>query len=225
MFRFLRRKRRGTPSPSMGGVAVVDVTAFPDRHADRRCTDYAVVAQPLGPLVTEMIALHTHTRHLSWLSEREQCRDSYKLLARSIVREVLAGWHHQTDGHGTIHDLLTEDARCARGGRVPEQQEAQGWESSPGSPGPGGAKPPRPAQWWSQKTFEGEAGGATPSSAVLGSSPVSHEPDLGGAELTRSAPGQGVAPWWSYARGHHFLVAQGGYDGVGDGRGDRPGEQ
>lgn len=201
MFRFIRRARRGTAAPSISGVAVVDVTAFPDLHADRRCTDYAVVAQPLGPLVTEMIALHTHTRHLSWMSEREQCRDSYQLLARSIVREVLAGWHHQTDGHGTIEDLLTEDARRARRGRGPEQQEAQGSESSPRSPGPGGAEPPRPAHWWSQKTFEAEDASNASPLAVSDSGPVSRRPDLGASALAPSAPRQDATSWWAHARG------------------------
>ena len=128
MFNFLRRARRSVPAEPMG-VAVVDVTAFPDRHTER-CADFAVVAQPLGPLVTEMIALHTHTRHLSWLSEREECPDSYRLLARSIVREVLAGWHHQTDGRGTIGDLLTDDAHRARRRRVPEQHDERASESA-----------------------------------------------------------------------------------------------
>ncbi|MFH8558870.1 hypothetical protein ACH4FE_35510 [Streptomyces celluloflavus] len=131
MFNFFRRARRSVPAESMG-VAVVDVAAFPDRHTER-CANFAVVAQPLGPLVTEMIALHAHTRHLSWLSEREQCPDSYRLLARSIVREVLAGWHHQTGGRGTIDDFLTDDAHRARRRRVPEQQGARGFVRGNGS--------------------------------------------------------------------------------------------
>ncbi|MCB5910389.1 hypothetical protein [Streptomyces pinistramenti] len=61
-----------------------------------------------------MVALHTHTRHLSWLSERENRPEDYRLLARSIVRQVLAGWHHQTGGLGTMEDLLADDARPDR---------------------------------------------------------------------------------------------------------------
>lgn len=203
MFNFLRRARRSVPAESMG-VAVVDVTAFPDRHAER-CADFAVVSQPLGPLVTEMIALHTHTRHLSWLSEREQCPDSYRLLARSIVREVLAGWHHQTDGRGTIGDLLPDDAPRARRGRVPEQQDARASESAAARRGaePEEAVPaqPAPEQWWSQRTVEGEVEAKTPAPPMSDSSPISREADLGGSELEQSAPRQGATPWWSHARG------------------------
>ncbi|MEU9485937.1 hypothetical protein AB0D83_20115 [Streptomyces decoyicus] len=203
MFNFLRRARRSVPAAPMG-VAVVDVTAFPDRHTER-CADFAVVSQPLGPLVTEMIALHTHTRHLSWLSEREQCPDSYRLLARSIVREVLAGWHHQTDGRGTIGDLLTDDAHRARRRRVPEQHDERASESaaSRGGADPEEAVPaqPAPEQWWSQRTFEGEVEAKTPAPPMSDSSPISREADLGASELAQSAPRQGATPWWSHARG------------------------
>ncbi|WP_411139007.1 hypothetical protein [Streptomyces sp. C10] len=202
MFNFFRRARRSAPAEPMG-VVVVDVTAFPDRHTER-CADFAVVSQPLGPLVTEMIALHTHTRHLSWLSEREQCPDSYRLLARSIVREVLAGWHHQTDGRGTIGDLLTDDAHRARRGGVSEQQDARASESAARR----GAEPeeavpaqPAPAQWWSQRTFEGQVEAKTPAPPMSDSSPIAREADLGASELAQSAPRQGAAPWWSHARG------------------------
>ncbi|MFJ5804082.1 hypothetical protein [Streptomyces decoyicus] len=203
MFNFFRRARRSVPAKSMG-VAVVDVTAFPDRHTER-CADFAVVAQPLGPLVTEMIALHTHTRHLSWLSEREQCPDSYRLLARSILREVLAGWHHQTDGRGTIGDLLTDDAHRARRRRVPEQQDARASEpdTSRRGPDPEDSVPAQlaPEQWWSQRACEGEVEANTPTPPMSDSSPISREADLGGSELAQSAPRQGATPWWSYARG------------------------
>lgn len=203
MFNFLRRTRRSVPAEPMG-AAVVDITAFPDRHTER-CADFAVVSQPLGPLMTEMIALHTHTRHLSWLSEREQCPDSYRLLARSIVREVLAGWHHQTDGRGTIGDLLTDDTHRTRRGRVPEQQDARASEpaASRRGPGPEDSVPaqPEPEQWWSQRTFEGEVEAKTPAPPMSDSSPISREADLGASELAQSAPRQGAAPWWSHARG------------------------
>ncbi|MFI9358643.1 hypothetical protein [Streptomyces lydicus] len=203
MFNFFRRARRSVLAEPLG-VAVVDVTAFPDRHTER-CANFAVVAQPLGPLVTEMIALHTHTRHLSWLSEREQCPDSYRLLARSIVREVLAGWHHQTDGRGTIGDLRTDDAHRARPGRVPEQRDARasGPAASRGGSDAEGSVPPQsaPEQWWSQRTFEGEVEAKTSAPPMSDSSPSSREADLGASELAHSAPRQGAAPWWSHARG------------------------
>ncbi|WP_051877271.1 hypothetical protein [Streptomyces natalensis] len=152
MFAFLRRTRRRKPAgPS---IAVIDITAFSSRHNDTTCADFAAIPQPMGPLVSELIALHTHTRHLEWLSERENCRDEYRLLARSIVRQVLAGWHHQTDGRGTIDDLLTDDIRPTR---VPVQDD------HPSDSGPICSEPdlraPELAQsapqqgavpWWSQ---------------------------------------------------------------------------
>ncbi|MFG2894908.1 hypothetical protein [Streptomyces sp. NPDC048248] len=205
MFSFFRRAHRKTPAgPSLSSIAVVDVTAFPDRHTDR-CADFAVVSQPLGPLVTELIALHTHTRHLSWLSERECCPDSYRLLARSIVREVLAGWHHQTDGRGTIGDLLTDDAHPTRRGRVPGQHGARTWEpaATRRGPNPEDSVPPQPApeQWCSLTTPEGDFEARTPAPPMPDSSPVSHGPDLDRSELAQSAPQQDSAAWWSQARG------------------------
>ncbi|AJC61983.1 hypothetical protein [Streptomyces sp. 769] len=114
MFRFLRRK------PSESSIAVIDISAFSSRHNENTCADLAAISHPMGPLVSEMIALHTHTRHLEWLSERENCPDEYRLLARSIVRQVMAGWRHQTGGRGTIDDLLTDDAGAGRG---PDQDD------------------------------------------------------------------------------------------------------
>ncbi|TBO59461.1 hypothetical protein EYS09_11975 [Streptomyces kasugaensis] len=111
MLRFLRRKRPTSAEPS---VAVIDISAFAGQHT-AACADFVAVPRPLSPLVTELIALHAHTRHLSWLSEREDCPDEYRLLARSVVRQVLAGWHHQTGGRGTIDDLLTGTDRTHRG--------------------------------------------------------------------------------------------------------------
>ncbi|WP_438490764.1 hypothetical protein [Streptomyces sp. S186] len=118
MFSFLRRMRRRTPA--VPAIAVIDITAFSSRHNEKTCADVVAISYPMGPLVSEMIALHTHTRHLEWLSERESCPDEYRLLARSIVRQVMAGWHHQTGGHGTIDDLLTDDAGAGRG---PDQDD------------------------------------------------------------------------------------------------------
>ncbi|MFE3770895.1 hypothetical protein [Streptomyces sp. NPDC059122] len=152
MFSFLRRTRRR--KPAVPAIAIIDITAFSSRHNENTCTDLAAISYPMGPLVSEMIALHTHTRHLEWLSERETCPDEYRLLARSIVRQVMAGWHRQTGGSGTIDDLLTDDARTSR---VPAQDDHPS-DSSPISGKPDLATPElaqsAPHQgvtpWWSQ---------------------------------------------------------------------------
>ncbi|MER6074646.1 hypothetical protein ABT187_38700 [Streptomyces sp. NPDC001817] len=59
-----------------------------------------------SPLVTELIALQAHTRHLGWLSTREQRPDEYQHLARIVLQHVLEGWHAQTGGRGRLEDLL-----------------------------------------------------------------------------------------------------------------------
>ncbi|MEV5880661.1 hypothetical protein AB0L75_42120 [Streptomyces sp. NPDC052101] len=59
-----------------------------------------------SPLVTELIALQAHTRHLGWLSAREQRPDEYRHLARLVLQHVLEGWHAQTGGRGRLDDLL-----------------------------------------------------------------------------------------------------------------------
>ncbi|EST18004.1 hypothetical protein M878_45895 (plasmid) [Streptomyces roseochromogenus subsp. oscitans DS 12.976] len=59
-----------------------------------------------SPLVTELIALQAHTRHLGWLSAREQCPEEYRHLARLVLQHVLEGWHAQTGGRGRLEDLL-----------------------------------------------------------------------------------------------------------------------
>jgi hypothetical protein len=60
-----------------------------------------------SPLVTELIALQAHTRHLGWLSAREQLPEEYRHLARLVLQHVLEGWHAQTGGRGRLEDLLT----------------------------------------------------------------------------------------------------------------------
>ncbi|GGU93862.1 hypothetical protein GCM10010211_70920 [Streptomyces albospinus] len=74
----------------------------------------------MGQLVSEMITLHTHARHLEWPSEHENCPDASRLLTLSIVWQVMAGWHRRTDGGGTIDDLLSDDTRTSR---VPAQHD------------------------------------------------------------------------------------------------------
>ncbi|MCX4399948.1 hypothetical protein OG887_44525 (plasmid) [Streptomyces sp. NBC_00053] len=90
--RNLFRTRRSTESPSQ-----------PSGHACAEIVDN--VSLPT-PLLTELIALHAHTRHLGWLSEREHCPEQYQLLARALLQDVLDGWRAQTHGYGCLDDLI-----------------------------------------------------------------------------------------------------------------------
>ncbi|MFE6153656.1 hypothetical protein [Streptomyces sp. NPDC057889] len=59
-----------------------------------------------SPLLTELIALRAHTRHLGWLSEREHSPEQYQRLARTVLHDLLDGWLAQTDGTGRLEDLI-----------------------------------------------------------------------------------------------------------------------
>ncbi|WP_326771290.1 hypothetical protein [Streptomyces sp. NBC_01445] len=67
-----------------------------------------------SPLLTELIALRAHTRHLGWLSEREHCPAQYQRLARSVPQDLLDGWLAQTDGTGRLEDLIQALAHTHR---------------------------------------------------------------------------------------------------------------
>jgi hypothetical protein len=102
--RFHLRRR---PRPAASADSRVQPTGWdPARHA---CSDVVDgMPQLESPLVTELIALHAHTRHLGWLSSRETCPDQYRHLARIALRDLLEGWKEQTAGAGRLEDLLTE---------------------------------------------------------------------------------------------------------------------
>ncbi|WP_329127280.1 hypothetical protein [Streptomyces sp. NBC_01465] len=59
-------------------------------------------------MIAEFMAVFCHTRMLAGLSQRQRCTEEYRLMARSVIHHVLEGWKHQTDGTGTIDDLLLE---------------------------------------------------------------------------------------------------------------------
>ncbi|MFF1690809.1 hypothetical protein [Streptomyces sp. NPDC058254] len=74
-----------------------------------------VDAVPLSsPVLTELIALRAHTRHLGWLSEREHCPEQYERLARTVLQDLLDGWLAQTDGTGRLEDLIQPLAHTHR---------------------------------------------------------------------------------------------------------------
>ncbi|MFF1593090.1 hypothetical protein ACFVY0_33970 [Streptomyces sp. NPDC058286] len=67
-----------------------------------------------SPLLTELIALGAHTRHLGWLSDREHCPEQYQRLARAVLQDLLDGWRAQTDGAGRLDDLIQPNTHTQR---------------------------------------------------------------------------------------------------------------
>ncbi|MFD9630338.1 hypothetical protein [Streptomyces violascens] len=96
-FRYFRQKNR--PSATTSGVPLpvcmppeCDVLqAIPDLHS---------------PLLAELMAIYCHTRPIGALSQSERCVNEYQMTARSIITHLLEGWANQTDGQGTMDDLL-----------------------------------------------------------------------------------------------------------------------
>ncbi|MFI5634691.1 hypothetical protein ACIA8E_36155 [Streptomyces sp. NPDC051664] len=98
MFRIRRRIRLATPPDETA-------TWAPPQHA---CADLVDAMPQLdSPLITELIALHAHTRNLGWLSTREAHPEEYRHLVRPILQHLLDGWRAQTGGRGGLEDLLT----------------------------------------------------------------------------------------------------------------------
>ncbi|MET7563702.1 hypothetical protein ABZS95_26410 [Streptomyces sp. NPDC005479] len=85
----------------------------------RACDELGAIARPFSPLIGEMLALYCHTRPIGALSQTEDCRDEYQMTARSIIHHILEGWQNQTDGRGTIDDLLLQP-RTTRLSRPPK---------------------------------------------------------------------------------------------------------
>ncbi|MEU5109658.1 hypothetical protein AB0H07_46750 [Streptomyces sp. NPDC021354] len=74
--------------------------------APHACEGLDGAVLPFSPLITELIAMNAHTRHLSWLAQREQCPDEFRTAAHALLSELLQAWKHQTGGCGSIDDLL-----------------------------------------------------------------------------------------------------------------------
>ena len=92
----------------------------------RACDELGAIARPFSPLIGEMLALYCHTRPIGALSQTEDCRDEYQMTARSIIHHILEGWQNQTDGRGTIDDLLLQP----RTTRLSRPQKAAGHATS-----------------------------------------------------------------------------------------------
>lgn len=78
------------------------------------CTGSVDAVPPPSPLLTELIALRAHTRHLSRLSEREHRPEQFQHLARTVLQDLLDGWRVQTDGTGQLTDLIQPPAHTPR---------------------------------------------------------------------------------------------------------------
>lgn len=96
-------------------TATVRSTAPTAPSTVRACGELDSLPLPFSPLIAEMMALYCHTRPIGALSQSEQCAEEYRLVARSVIHHILEGWQNQTDGRGTIDDLLLE----RRAPRVP----------------------------------------------------------------------------------------------------------
>ncbi|MGX1025393.1 hypothetical protein RKD37_000170 [Streptomyces ambofaciens] len=114
LFRFRRRPPRPLTHATVRAPEGVPTGA---------CADMKPLPELFSPLIAEMMATYCHTKHLAGLAQDERCAAEYQLVARSIVHHVLEGWQNQTDGRGTIDDLLIE-MRPSRGAAIPSPHAA-----------------------------------------------------------------------------------------------------
>lgn len=85
----------------------------------RACDELGALAEPFSPLIGELLALYSHTRPIGLLSQQEDCCDEYQLVARSLIHHILEGWQNQTEGRGTIEDLLLQRRHTVARDRTP----------------------------------------------------------------------------------------------------------
>lgn len=110
---FFSRFRKSAPAP-----------AAESPRDYRACDELGAITRPFSPLVAEMMALYCHTRPIGALSQSEDCRDEYQMMARSVIHHILEGWQNQTDGRGTIDDLLLAPRQCRMTG-IPATRTAE----------------------------------------------------------------------------------------------------
>jgi len=72
----------------------------------KECDALDALPLPYSKLIAEMMAIYCHTRPLGALSQEVRCAEEYRMIARSVMHHILEGWWNQTDGRGTIDDLL-----------------------------------------------------------------------------------------------------------------------
>ncbi|MCY0930987.1 hypothetical protein OTB20_33310 [Streptomyces sp. H27-H1] len=89
-------------------IAVPATTHIPAPAASENACGSVSAMLAFNPLITELLAVHSRTRHLPTLAEQTPSPEEFRLVARSILGSVLEAWSRQTDGQGTIDDLLLE---------------------------------------------------------------------------------------------------------------------
>jgi hypothetical protein len=104
----IRRRRNHQPLQGLRPAPASAPTA---------CGGLKPLPEPHSPLVAEMMNLYGHSRHLAGLSKAERCPAEYLLVARSVVQHIAEGWQNQTDGCGTIEDLLLRSSASPPSGR------------------------------------------------------------------------------------------------------------
>jgi hypothetical protein len=87
--------KRTRPAPAPASI----------QHA---CADLDEMPLPFSPLITELLAVNTHTQRLIWLAQQETCPQEFHLAAHAVLKHILEAWAHQTSGRGSIEDLLTD---------------------------------------------------------------------------------------------------------------------
>jgi hypothetical protein len=101
--RLLRRKPSAPTAPAPTAPAH-------DATTSRACSALDAMPLPYSDLIGEMMAIYCHTRPIGALSQDINCPEEYRMVASSIIHHILEGWWNQTDGQGTINDLLLEPA-------------------------------------------------------------------------------------------------------------------
>ncbi|MFF3159327.1 hypothetical protein [Streptomyces sp. NPDC057910] len=88
------------------------------------CDALRAIPELHSPLIAELMAIYCHTRPIGALSQSERCVNEYQMTARSIITHLLEGWANQTDGQGTIDDLLLAP-RNSRTTPIPSTRHAE----------------------------------------------------------------------------------------------------
>ena len=86
----------------------------PDAVVVPPCASVEAMPTAFSPLITQLLAVHAHTRQINRLAQQEVHCAEFRLAARAVVSQLLEAWAHQTDGRGSIDDLLVEPGSWAQ---------------------------------------------------------------------------------------------------------------